>query len=65
MGLLELLLLDKIDKTLYIGYIVFSKLFLICIVLFISSKKIIVKLVNYHFYLINYQDYKFIFYFQF
>lgn len=65
MALLESMLLDKREKTLYIACIAFSTLFFIGAALFNGPRKIMVKLASYYLYLMRYQDNQFAHHFQF
>lgn len=60
MASLELVLLDERDKTLYIVHMTFPTFFPRNAALFNGFKKMIVKLVNYHLYLIYYWNDQFV-----
>lgn len=56
MASLKLMALNERNKTLYIACMAFPTLFSTSIVLFNNSRKMTIKLANYHLYLIHYWD---------
>lgn len=58
-GLLESISLDEKNKTLHIAYMVFFTLFYIGAISFNSPRKKLVELIDYHYYLRQYQDEQF------